>query len=165
MARVELSGVKKAFGEVKVIHGIDCTIDDGEFIVILGTSGCGKSTLLRIVAGLERATEGDVIIGGARVNDVEPKDRNIAMVFRYLKNRTAGFEKLRLPPILKDLVMEKRGLVLIDPCWSQVEAIVRTKRGDGVRVPIVHLHEAFSCSRLDRIGEEAQDGPPAELQA
>ncbi len=82
MARVELSGVKKAFGEVKVIHGIDCTIDDGEFIVILGPSGCGKSTLLRIVAGLERATEGDVIIGGARVNDVEPKDRNIAMVFQ-----------------------------------------------------------------------------------
>jgi sn-glycerol 3-phosphate transport system ATP-binding protein len=82
MARVELSGVKKAFGEVKVIHGIDCTIDDGEFIVILGPSGCGKSTLLRIVAGLERATEGDVIIGGARVNEVEPKDRNIAMVFQ-----------------------------------------------------------------------------------
>jgi sn-glycerol 3-phosphate transport system ATP-binding protein len=82
MARVELSGVKKAFGEVKVIHGIDCTIDDGEFIVILGPSGCGKSTLLRIVAGLEKATDGDVLIGGARVNDVEPKDRNIAMVFQ-----------------------------------------------------------------------------------
>ncbi len=82
MARVELSGVKKAFGEVKVIHGIDCSIDDGEFIVILGPSGCGKSTLLRIVAGLERATEGDVLIGGASVNNVEPKDRNIAMVFQ-----------------------------------------------------------------------------------
>ena len=82
MARVELRGVKKAFGEVKVIHGIDCTIDDGEFIVILGPSGCGKSTLLRIVAGLEQATEGDLLIGDQRVNGVEPKDRNIAMVFQ-----------------------------------------------------------------------------------
>ena len=82
MARVELSGVTKAFGAVKVIHGIDCTIDDGEFVVILGPSGCGKSTLLRIVAGLERPSTGDVLIGGARVNDVEPKDRNIAMVFQ-----------------------------------------------------------------------------------
>jgi len=82
MAQVELSGVKKAFGKVQVIHWIDCAIDDGEFIVILGPSGCGKSTLLRIVAGLEKASEGDVLIGGQRVNDVEPKDRNIAMVFQ-----------------------------------------------------------------------------------
>jgi sn-glycerol 3-phosphate transport system ATP-binding protein len=82
MAKVELKGVTKSFGEVKVIHGIDCAIDDGEFIVILGPSGCGKSTLLRIVAGLERATAGQVWIGGACVNDVDAKDRNIAMVFQ-----------------------------------------------------------------------------------
>jgi sn-glycerol 3-phosphate transport system ATP-binding protein len=82
MASIEMRGVTKSFGDVKVIHGIDCTVDDGEFIVILGPSGCGKSTLLRIVAGLERATAGDVLIGGARVNDVDAKDRNIAMVFQ-----------------------------------------------------------------------------------
>ena len=82
MARVELCGVTKSFGDVKVIHGIDCAIEDGEFVVILGPSGCGKSTLLRIVAGLERAGSGDVRIGAERVNDVEPKDRNIAMVFQ-----------------------------------------------------------------------------------
>ena len=82
MARVELRGVTKSFGDVKVIHGIDCAIEDGEFVVILGPSGCGKSTLLRIVAGLERAGSGDVRIGAERVNDVEPKDRNIAMVFQ-----------------------------------------------------------------------------------
>ena len=82
MARVELRGITKSFGDVKVIHGIDCAIEDGEFVVILGPSGCGKSTLLRIVAGLERAGSGDVRIGAERVNDVEPKDRNIAMVFR-----------------------------------------------------------------------------------
>ncbi|MFN9805793.1 MAG: sn-glycerol-3-phosphate import ATP-binding protein UgpC [Betaproteobacteria bacterium] len=82
MARVELRGITKSFGDVKVIHGIDCAIEDGEFVVILGPSGCGKSTLLRIVAGLERAGSGDVRIGAERVNDVEPKDRNIAMVFQ-----------------------------------------------------------------------------------
>jgi sn-glycerol 3-phosphate transport system ATP-binding protein len=82
MANVELRGVTKSFGDVKVIHGIDCAIADGEFIVILGPSGCGKSTLLRIVAGLERASSGDVMIGSQRVNDVDAKDRNIAMVFQ-----------------------------------------------------------------------------------
>ena len=82
MAQVKLSGIRKAFGSVQVIHDLDCDIADGEFTVILGPSGCGKSTLLRIVAGLEGATAGDVFIGGARVNDVEPRDRNIAMVFQ-----------------------------------------------------------------------------------
>jgi sn-glycerol 3-phosphate transport system ATP-binding protein len=65
-----------------VLHGIDTTIADGEFMVLLGPSGCGKSTLLRIVAGLEKQSAGDVAIGGRVVNEVEPKDRNIAMVFQ-----------------------------------------------------------------------------------
>ena len=82
MAAVKLAGIHKAFGDVRVIHGVDCDIADGEFIVILGPSGCGKSTLLRIVAGLEAATAGEVHIGGRCVNGVEPKDRNIAMVFQ-----------------------------------------------------------------------------------
>jgi len=82
MAEVALRGVKKSFGDVAVIHGVDCVMADGEFVVILGPSGCGKSTLLRIVAGLETQTEGDIVIGGKVVNRVEPKDRNIAMVFQ-----------------------------------------------------------------------------------
>jgi sn-glycerol 3-phosphate transport system ATP-binding protein len=82
MAEVNIDGVAKAFGDVKVIHGVDCRIADGEFIVILGPSGCGKSTLLRIVAGLETQTSGNVEIDGKVVNDIEPKDRNIAMVFQ-----------------------------------------------------------------------------------
>jgi sn-glycerol 3-phosphate transport system ATP-binding protein len=82
MATVQLRQITKRFGDTPVLHDVDCAIDDGEFIVILGPSGCGKSTLLRIVAGLEKATAGDVLIGGARVNEVEPKDRNIAMVFQ-----------------------------------------------------------------------------------
>lgn len=82
MATVELKNVKKSFGAADVIHGIDVMVEDGEFIVIVGPSGCGKSTLLRMVAGLETVTSGDVLIGGARANDKEPMDRDIAMVFQ-----------------------------------------------------------------------------------
>ena len=82
MAAVTIDGIKKAFASVMVIHGVDCRIADGEFIVILGPSGCGKSTLLRIIAGLESASGGKIEIGGRDVTYVEPKDRDIAMVFQ-----------------------------------------------------------------------------------
>jgi sn-glycerol 3-phosphate transport system ATP-binding protein len=83
MAQVHLRGVKKTYdNKVEVIHGIDMEIIDGEFIVIVGPSGCGKSTLLRMVAGLERITGGQVAIGDRVVNELEPKDRDIAMVFQ-----------------------------------------------------------------------------------
>ena len=82
MATVSLHGVRKAYGETAVIHGVDIDIADGEFIVIVGPSGCGKSTLLRMVAGLERITGGEVAIGDRVVNELEPKDRDIAMVFQ-----------------------------------------------------------------------------------
>ena len=82
MATVELKNIKKSFGSVDVIHGINMDIADGEFIVIVGPSGCGKSTLLRMVAGLETVTAGDVLINGERANDKEPMDRDIAMVFQ-----------------------------------------------------------------------------------
>ena len=83
MAQVHLRGVKKSYdNKLEVIHGIDMEIADGEFIVIVGPSGCGKSTLLRMVAGLERITGGEVAIGDRVVNELEPKDRDIAMVFQ-----------------------------------------------------------------------------------
>jgi sn-glycerol 3-phosphate transport system ATP-binding protein len=83
MAQVHLRGVKKTYdNKVDVIHGIDMEIADGEFIVIVGPSGCGKSTLLRMVAGLEEISGGEISIGGRVVNDVEPADRDIAMVFQ-----------------------------------------------------------------------------------
>ncbi|AKO99345.1 ABC-type sugar transport system protein UgpC (plasmid) [Marinovum algicola DG 898] len=82
MATVTLENLKKSFGKTEVIQGIDIDIADGEFVVIVGPSGCGKSTLLRMVAGLETATSGEVRIDGRRVNDVEPMDRDIAMVFQ-----------------------------------------------------------------------------------
>ena len=82
MAEVTLSGVGKAYGEVKILHGIDLAIRDGEFMVFVGPSGCGKSTLLRTIAGLEDITEGELRIGGRVVNDVPPAERGISMVFQ-----------------------------------------------------------------------------------
>jgi len=79
---VSLRGVRKAFGDFEVIHGIDLDIVQGEFLVLVGPSGCGKSTLLRMIAGLEDVTAGTISINGAVVNDVDPRDRDIAMVFQ-----------------------------------------------------------------------------------
>ncbi len=82
MASVTLRNIVKKYGDVQVIHGVDLDIEDGSFVVLLGPSGCGKSTLLRSIAGLEKISSGDIMIGDKRVNDVHPKDRNIAMVFQ-----------------------------------------------------------------------------------
>ena len=82
MAAVTIRDVKKSFGTAAVIHGVSVDIADGEFVVLVGPSGCGKSTLLRMIAGLEAITEGEIEIGGRVVNELEPKDRDIAMVFQ-----------------------------------------------------------------------------------
>jgi ABC-type sugar transport system ATPase subunit len=82
LAAVTARGVLKVFGKVAVIHGIDLACRDGEFVVLVGPSGCGKSTLLRMIAGLESVTGGTIDIGGAVVNDLPPRDRDIAMVFQ-----------------------------------------------------------------------------------
>jgi multiple sugar transport system ATP-binding protein len=82
MAEVVLRNVRKSFDGLEVIHGADLTITHGEFVVFVGPSGCGKTTLLRLIAGLETITSGDILIDGARCNDVPPSDRGIAMVFQ-----------------------------------------------------------------------------------
>src|SRR4051812_19479092 len=108
MAEIALKDVKKSYTTgVMVIHGVTASIADGEFIVIVGPSGCGKSTLLRMIAGLETITEGEISIGGRVVNQVEPKDRNIAMVFQnyalyphmsVYENMSYGLRIRRMPP-------------------------------------------------------------------
>lgn len=82
MASVSIQNVRKSYGDVPVIHGIDIEIADGEFVILVGPSGCGKSTLLRMLAGLEDVSGGDIRIGDTVVNDMPPKERDIAMVFQ-----------------------------------------------------------------------------------
>ena len=82
MAGVKLTDVKKSFGDVHVIHGVDLDIEDGDFVVFVGPSGCGKSTLLRLVSGLEDTTSGTIEIGDTDVTNVEPSERGVAMVFQ-----------------------------------------------------------------------------------
>ena len=107
MATLSFKNVKKTYaGNIAVIHGINMEIADGEFIVIVGPSGCGKSTLMRMVAGLEAITSGEIQIDGATVNDLEPADRDIAMVFQnyalyphmsVLENLAYGLKNRRTP--------------------------------------------------------------------
>ena len=106
MADVSLRDIYKSFGQNEVIYGISCDIHDGEFIVILGPSGCGKSTVLRMIAGLEVITKGDIAIDGKVVNQLEPADRDIAMVFQnyalyphmtVFKNMAYGLKIRRMP--------------------------------------------------------------------
>ncbi len=82
MAAVDVRKVDKFFGTTQVLHGVEIDIEDGEFVVLVGPSGCGKSTLLRMIAGLEEISRGEIAIGGRVVNNVPPKDRDIAMVFQ-----------------------------------------------------------------------------------
>jgi multiple sugar transport system ATP-binding protein len=106
MASLELRGVVKKFGSLEVIHGVDLDVADGEFVVFVGPSGCGKSTLLRMIAGLERASGGEIRIDGALVNDVSAAKRGLAMVFQSYalyphmsvrKNLSFGLETMRAP--------------------------------------------------------------------
>lgn len=82
MARVAVRGVRKYYGNVRALDGVDITFEDGEFVVLLGPSGCGKTTLLRCISGLEQLTEGEIYFDGREVSKLQPKDRNVSMVFQ-----------------------------------------------------------------------------------
>ena len=113
MAAVEIRGVRKRFGKTEVLHGVDVTISDGEFVVLVGPSGCGKSTLLRMIAGLEEITAGEIAIGGKVVNRTPPKERDIAMVFQnyalypHMTVRDNMSFALRLAKASRDVVDER----------------------------------------------------------
>ena len=107
MADVRITGLHKRFGAVHAVRGIDLDIPDGEFAVLVGPSGCGKSTLLRTIAGLEEISDGEIAIGGDVVNDMRPRDRDVAMVFQdyalyphmsVAKNIGFGLKARKMPP-------------------------------------------------------------------
>src|SRR5690606_2978794 len=109
MASVDIRGVRKRYGDLEVIHGIDLEIEDGSFVVLLGPSGCGKTTLLRMVAGLETISSGEIAIDGKVVNDLHPKDRNIAMVFQNyaLYAHMSVFDNMAFSMRLKGVAREE----------------------------------------------------------
>ena len=121
MAEVTVRDIVKSFGKVEVLKNVSVRIEDGELLVILGPSGCGKSTLLRIIAGLETATAGDIHIGERRVNDLEPAERDIAMVFQNYalyphmsvrQNMAYGLKNLGTPkPVIEQRVADAASIL------------------------------------------------------
>ena len=104
MTEVVLQRLEKYFGDIAVVQELDLTIKTGEFLVLLGPSGCGKSTTLRMIAGLESMTSGELFIGGKQMNNVDPKDRGVAMVFQNyaLYPHKTVFENMQIALIAKN---------------------------------------------------------------
>jgi sn-glycerol 3-phosphate transport system ATP-binding protein len=126
MASVRLDSVRKVYlGKVEAVKGVSLDVPDGAFVVLVGPSGCGKSTLLRMIAGLETITSGEIRIGGRRVNDIEPAERDIAMVFQnyalyphmsVYDNMAYGLRNRRMPkPQIAERVAETARLLGIEP--------------------------------------------------
>jgi len=124
MASLTIKNAVKRYGNVEVLKGVDIDLQDGEFLVLLGASGCGKSTLLNMIAGLESVTEGEISIGDRIINDVHPKDRDIAMVFQsyalypnmtVAKNIAFGLEMRGVPKVERDAaVLEVAKMLQMD---------------------------------------------------
>ena len=132
MATLSIKGVRKSFGAVEVLNNIDIELEDGGFLVLLGPSGCGKSTLLSIIAGLEPSSGGDVVIGERNVNNVHPKDRNIAMVFQSYalyptmsvkRNIGFGLEMRKVPEAEREAGVQRAAELL------QIEHLLERKPG------------------------------------
>lgn len=165
MATVEFKNLVKSFGQTQVLHGIDLQVKDGEFIVFVGPSGCGKSTTLRLLAGLDEVTSGEILIDGVVVNNLEPKERNIAMVFQNYaiyphmtvrKNIGFGLRTSKLSKGEKDKrVVEIAGTLgmteLLDRRPGQLSGGQRQRVAIGramVREPLVFLFDE-PLSNLD----------------
>jgi multiple sugar transport system ATP-binding protein len=121
MGALSIKRVTRRYGAVEVLKGIDVEVDDGEFLILVGPSGCGKSTLLNIIAGLDMATSGEIWIGGRQVNDLSPKDRDIAMVFQSYalyptmtvrENISFGLEMRKVPKHEQDAIVARVAKIL-----------------------------------------------------
>ena len=165
MSALEITNIRKSYGDVETLKGIDISLESGEFLVLLGSSGCGKSTLLNIIAGLAEATSGDIRIGDRSVLGVHPKDRDIAMVFQSYalypnltvhRNIGFGLEMRKVPAAERDrAVREAAKLLQIEPLLdrkpSQLSGGQRQRVAIGralVRKPNVFLFDE-PLSNLD----------------
>ncbi|WP_050523357.1 ABC transporter ATP-binding protein [Pseudorhodobacter wandonensis] len=165
MATVSLRNLTKAYGKTRVLHGLNLEIGDGEFVVFVGPSGCGKSTTLRMIAGLEEVSGGEISIGGQVVNHLEPKDRDIAMVFQNYaiyphmtvrKNIGFGLRRAKMPKADKEKRIEEVGAMLsmteyLDRKPAQLSGGQRQRVAIGramVRDPAVFLFDE-PLSNLD----------------
>ncbi|MGR3502576.1 ABC transporter ATP-binding protein [Pseudaestuariivita sp.] len=165
MANLSLTNLTKAYGQTEVLHGINLEVADGEFVVFVGPSGCGKSTTLRMIAGLEEVTSGEVVIGSRVVNNLEPKERDIAMVFQNYaiyphmsvkKNIAFGLRSSKLPKAQKEArIAEVAGILdmthLLDRKPAQLSGGQRQRVAIGramVRDPAVFLFDE-PLSNLD----------------
>ena len=174
MAEIKLRDVRKSFGKVEVIKGVNIEIEDGEFVVIVGPSGCGKSTLLRMIAGLEDITQGTLEIDGVRMNDRQPKDRGIAMVDRR-PSELSGGQRQRVA--IGRAIVRNPKVFLFDEPLSNLDASLRM----DMRMEIGKLHQSLNASMIyvthdqveamtlaDKIvvlndGKVMQSGSPMEL--
>ena len=130
MSEIQLLQVKKSYGSLQVIHGVDLAIANGEFLVLVGPSGCGKSTMLRLLAGLETITSGELLIDGRIANEETPVNRGVAMVFQsyalypsmtVLQNLSFGLEQIRMPkPEIRRRVSEVAELLKITPLLKRL---------------------------------------------
>ena len=165
MANLALRNLTKSYGSTEVLHGISLDVDDGEFVVFVGPSGCGKSTTLRLIAGLEETTSGIIEIGGREVNNLEPKERDIAMVFQNYaiyphmtvkKNIAFGLRSSKMPKEDKEKrILEVAGILdmtdLLERKPSQLSGGQRQRVAIGramVRDPAVFLFDE-PLSNLD----------------
>ncbi len=165
MASLTIKNAVKRYGPVEVLRGVDIDLEDGEFLVLLGASGCGKSTLLNMIAGLETVTEGEIMIGDRVINDVHPKDRDIAMVFQSYalypnmtvgKNMAFGLEMRGVPKAERQAAVQEVAKMLqmdhlLDRKPSQLSGGQRQRVAMGralVRQPEVFLFDE-PLSNLD----------------
>src|SRR5215472_324110 len=158
MATVSIRNVRKSFGSTEVLHGVSVEISDGEFVILVGPSGCGKSTLLRMIAGLENITAGEIAIGDRVVNNVAPKERDIAMVFQnyalypHMTVRDNMAFSLSLAKVPKATIDEQvqRAVVrnpqvfLFDEPLSNLDAKLRV----AMRAEIKELHQRLETTTV-----------------
>ena len=153
MASIELKNINKSWGQFIAVDDFNLTISDNEFLVLLGPSGCGKTTTMRMIAGLEDASSGDILIDGRRVNELEPKDRDVAMVFQSygLYPNMNVYENIRFP-----LKVRKIDPASHDEKVRRASAMVELRRVSTSQASRIIWRSAPACCACPRHCQRAK---------